>query len=211
MIRSCRTEGVTYICRGPGALLSLPCGGVREDAIHKKMFQGRIRDNADSWFSWSRDAGLPVNRMDDLILVTGCTLVTSYASAVLDDHIADAQISLVSRPLNNGGASFVWSNICGTLEYHDSQVDPVCLSRSQCLPCIDFFHVYNMKNIISAPQNRCVFIRGFRAKRVLFWNKAIRAAAEPHPDDPDDPGDNEMDDIQVNQVPYSSKVGNIPV
>jgi hypothetical protein len=138
MIRSCRTEGVTYICRGPGALLSLPCGGFREDAIQKRMFRERIQDNVDSWFNWSRNADLPVDRMDDLILVTGCTLVTSYASAVLEDHIADAQTSLVSRPLNNGGASFVWSNIRGTIEYHDSQLNPVCLSRLHYLPYIDF-------------------------------------------------------------------------
>jgi hypothetical protein len=136
-----RTEGVTYICRGPGALLSLPCGGYREDVIHKRMFRERIRDSVESWFSWSRNADLPVDRMDDLILVTGCTLVTSYASAVLDDHIADAQISLASRPLNNGGASFVWSNRCGTVEYHDSQLNPVCLSPLHYLPCIDFSHL----------------------------------------------------------------------
>ena len=129
MIRPRRTEGVTYICRGPGALLSLPCGGYREDAIHKRMFRERIRDNVDSWFNWSRNADLPVDRMDDLILVTGCTLVTSYASAVFDDHIAEAQTSLVSRPLNNGGAIFLWSNMRGTIEYHDSQLNPVCLSR----------------------------------------------------------------------------------
>jgi len=130
MIRFRRAEGVTYICRGPGALLSLPCGGYREDAIHKRMFRERIRDNVDSWFNWSRNADLPVpvDRMDDLIFVTGCTLVTSYASAVFDDHIADARISLVSRPLSNGGSSLVWSNIRGTIEYHDSQVNPVCLS-----------------------------------------------------------------------------------
>ncbi|KAI0279489.1 hypothetical protein BGY98DRAFT_420909 [Russula aff. rugulosa BPL654] len=63
------------------------------------MFRERIRDNADSWFNWSRNVDLPVDRMDDLILVTGCTLVSSYALAVLDDHIADAQISLVNTPL----------------------------------------------------------------------------------------------------------------
>jgi len=92
------------------------------------MFRERIRNNVNSWFSWSRNVDLPVDRMEDLILVTGCTLVTSYAAAVLDDHIADAKISLVSRPLNNGGSSFIWSNIRGTVEYNDSQVDPVCLS-----------------------------------------------------------------------------------
>jgi len=142
VIRSLRTEGVTYICRGPGALLSLPCGGYREDAIHKRLFRERICDNVDSWFNWSRNADLPVDRMDDLILVTGCTLVTSYASAVLDDHIADAQASLVSRPLNNGGASFVWNNIRGTIEYHDSQLNPVCLSHYiTCRALI--FYIFN--------------------------------------------------------------------
>ena len=138
MIHSRRTQGVTYTCRGPGALLSLPCGGNREDAIHKRMFRERIRDNVDTWFNWSRNADLPVDRMDELILVTGCTLVTSYASAVFDDYIADAQVSLVSTPLNNGGASFVWSNIGGTIEYHDSQLSPVCHSLLHYLPCIDF-------------------------------------------------------------------------
>ena len=138
LIRSHRTEGVTYICRGPGAFLSLPCGGFREDAIHKRIFRERIRNSADSWFNWSRNADLPVDRMDDLILVTGCTLVTSYASAVFDDLDSDAQISLVSRPLNNGGASFVWSDISGTIEYRDSQLNPVCLSLSHFFPCIDF-------------------------------------------------------------------------
>ena len=140
MIRSRRTEGVTYTCRGPGALLSLPRGGYREDAIHKRMFRERIRDNADSWFNWSRNVDLPVDRMDDLILVTGCTLVSSYALAVLDDYIADAQISLVNTPLSNEGASFVWSNIRGTIEYHDSQLNPVCLScYITCRPLI--FHM----------------------------------------------------------------------
>lgn len=94
-----RTEGVTYICRGPGALLSLPCGGVREDVIHKRNFRESIWDNVNRWFNWSRNIGLPVNRMDDLILVTGCTLVTSYALAVFDDHdTRDAQVSLASTP-----------------------------------------------------------------------------------------------------------------
>jgi hypothetical protein len=54
-----------------------------------------------------------------------------------------------------------------------------------------------------------VFIRGFRAKRILFWTKPFRAAAEPRLDDPDDPDDNGKEDIEVNQVPYGQKVGNL--
>jgi hypothetical protein len=105
--------------------LSLPRGGYREDAIRLRMFSDYIRDNADIWFNWSRSVDLPVERMDDLILVTGCTMVNSWAAAVFDDYNADAQVSLGSKILNNGGASFVWNNIRGTVEYHDSQLDPV--------------------------------------------------------------------------------------
>ena len=94
------------------------------------MFSDYIRDNADIWFNWSRSVDLPVERMDDLILVTGCTIVNSWAAAVFDDYNADAQVSLGSKMLNNGGASFVWSNIRGTVEYHDSQLDPVCSLHS---------------------------------------------------------------------------------
>lgn len=54
--------------------------------------------------------------------------------------------------------------------------------------------------------DQCVFIRGFRAKRVLFWTKPMRAAAEPRPDDPDNRRD---DEIQVTRVPDGPKVGNL--
>jgi hypothetical protein len=82
-----------------------------------------------SWFDWSKEIGLPVERMEDLVLVYGCTLVTSWAAAAFDDHAADARISLTSRALNNGGSSFHWGNIQGIVEYHDSQLEflgPVC-------------------------------------------------------------------------------------
>jgi hypothetical protein len=83
-------------------------------------------DNVDDWIKWAKDKGLPVKHMEDLVFVYGCTLVTSWAAAAFDDYAADAQISLASRPLKNGGSCFVWSNIRGTVEYHDSQLDPVC-------------------------------------------------------------------------------------
>ena len=52
--------------------------------------------------------------------------------------------------------------------------------------------------------DQCVFIRGFRAKRRLFWTKHMRAAAEPLPDDPDN---RDEDEIQVTRVPDAPKVG----
>ena len=120
-----RAEGVTYKCRGRGALLSLPLGGHREDAIHIKVFEKYIRDHVVNWFNWSRDIGLPVEHMEDIVLVYGCTMVTSWAVAAFDDHVADAQVSLANRTLNNGRTGFVWSSIRGTVEFHNSQFDPV--------------------------------------------------------------------------------------
>jgi len=127
-----RAECVTYRCRGRGALLSLPNGGLRQDVIHTKVFQKYIGDNVATWFNWSKGKGLPVESMEDLVFVYGCTLVTSWAAAAFDDNTGNAQLSLASRTLNNGGTGFVWSNIRGTVEYHDS-LNPVrFLLRSGC-------------------------------------------------------------------------------
>ena len=63
--------------------------------------------------------------MEDIVLVYGCAMVTSWAAAAFDDYAADAQVSLTSRTLNNGGTSFIWSNVRGTVEFHNSQLD-VC-------------------------------------------------------------------------------------
>jgi hypothetical protein len=79
-----------------------------------------------TWFNWSKDKGLPVKSMEDLVFVYGCTLVSSWAAAAFDDRAWNAQICLASRTLDNGGAGFTWSNIRGTVEYHDSQLNPVC-------------------------------------------------------------------------------------
>src|SRR6267154_2340616 len=83
-----RGMGQMYECQAQtrGALLSLPHGGHSEDAIRTKVFEDYIKDNVESWFRWSKRWGFPVKRMEDLIFVTGCTLVTSWAAAVFDNR-----------------------------------------------------------------------------------------------------------------------------
>ena len=125
--------GQMYECQAQthGALLSLPHGGHSEDVFRTKLFEGYIRDNADSWLRWSRRGGFPVERMDDLILVSGCTLVTSWAAAVFDNTKMlttgsdAATISLGIRNSNRGGAEFIWGNNRGDVDYHNSHFDPV--------------------------------------------------------------------------------------
>jgi hypothetical protein len=118
-------EGVTYKFRNCGALLSLPNGGHHEDVIREKAFEDYIQNNAHSWFTWAQKNRLGVERVEDLILISGCTLVTSWAAAAFLDDTMDAEISLASGTLNNGGASFVWSNIRGRVLYHNSRFEPV--------------------------------------------------------------------------------------
>jgi hypothetical protein len=118
-------EGVTYKFRNRGALLSLPNGGHREDVIRTKVFEDYIRDHVDRWFNWAQNNKLGVERMEDLILVSGRTLVTSWAAAAFVDNTFDAEISLSSRSLSNIGANFVWCNVRGRVTYHNSRFDPV--------------------------------------------------------------------------------------
>ncbi len=200
---SCSAEGVTYKCRGHGALLYLPHGGRRADIIRTKVFEDYIRDHVVSWFTWAQKNQQGVERMEDLILVSGCTLVSSWAAAAFVYNTMDAKLSLARRTLSNGGECFVWCNIKGAVEYHDSSISPVRSPDFVYWARTDFSFLCGKQYPPTTP-DQCVFIRGFRAKRVLFWTKPMRAAAEPLPDDPDNRRD---DEIQVTRVPDGPKVG----
>lgn len=76
--------------------------------------------------------------MEDLILVTGCTLVTSWAAAVFVDNI-EAEISLESWALSNGATSFVWRNIRGPVVYRNSCLDLVRSPTTFTLQALIYF------------------------------------------------------------------------
>ena len=141
-----------------------------------------------TWFNWSKDRGLPIERMEDLVFVYGCTLVTSWAAAAFDDYTGNAQLSLACRTLNNGGSGFIWSNIRGTVEYHDSQLNPVCslLATVTCRALTFFFLCPPEKNIPYLPQNRCAFIKCLRVKHVLFWTDVAYCRRISFAENPDD-------------------------
>src|SRR5882672_8528540 len=100
-----------YQCRAQhrGALLSIPYKGHRKDVIPKKVFEDYIRDNVINWFRWSKEMKLPVEHMEELILVTGCSLVTSWAAAAFDYMSVDSDyttISLEAEKSDDGGAQY---------------------------------------------------------------------------------------------------------
>jgi hypothetical protein len=136
--------GQTYECwaQNHGALLSLPHGARSEDVIRTKLFEDYIRDNVDSWLRWSKKEGLPVENMEDLILVTGCTLAKSWAVAAFDDTTSrdeDATtISLEARKSDGGGAQFLWRNMRGSVVHNHR--DSVCSPAYFFLAMNLFFH-----------------------------------------------------------------------
>jgi hypothetical protein len=140
-------ESLTYKFRKCGALLSLPNGGHYEDAIRPKVFEKYIRNQVDKWFNWAQNNELGVERMEDLILVSGCTLVTSWAAAAFVDNTMDAEISLANTTLNNGGARFVWSNIRGHVLYHNSRFDPVRSPATFSWHALMFFSLFYKSRI----------------------------------------------------------------
>ncbi|KAH9959711.1 hypothetical protein BJV74DRAFT_788663 [Russula compacta] len=114
------SAGTTYKCRKrQGAFLTLPHDGTREDVIRTKVFEDYIRDHVESWFTFAQRQGY-VERMEELILVSGCTLVTSWGVAAFVDSINDAEISLRSQAYGGGGASFDWREIGPGVAYQDS-------------------------------------------------------------------------------------------
>ena len=123
----CSAEGVTYNHRGHGVLL-LPNGGRSADIIRQKVFEDYIRDHVDNWFNWAQNNRLGVERMEDLILVSGCTSATSWASAAFVDSTPEAEVSLTGRLPSNVGGSFAWGNVGGRVVYHNSHFDSVSLS-----------------------------------------------------------------------------------
>jgi len=130
-----------------------------------------MRDNVDSWFPFAIRLRLGIEHMEDLIFVTGCTLVTSWGAVTYPYIAFDAKISLRIR-----GATFDWHGARPSVAYHNSLQDPR-----------------------NSRQNQCVFIRGFRAKRVFLWPwPGLRGAAGSHPDKPDNIPE---DEIQVTRVP----------
>jgi hypothetical protein len=103
------------------------------------VFEDYIRDHVDSWFNWAQNNKLSVERMEDLILVSSCTLVASWAAATFVENNMESEISLASRALGNGGLDFVWSKNRGPVDHHNSRLDQVRSPGHVYVECTDLF------------------------------------------------------------------------
>ena len=99
----CRPEDdlqVTFSCTGKqGALLSLPVSAQGEDTVAFGDFGKWMIKHIDVWFSFARGLGLGINRMEDIILVTGRHLTKSWVNVAFNQRRSDAGYRSMSRCL----------------------------------------------------------------------------------------------------------------
>ena len=74
-------------------MLSLPATARREDTLALGDFGRWIAKHVDSWFAFTRNLGLGIEQMQEIILVTGCDRARSWTNvAFLGDQV-DAKVS----------------------------------------------------------------------------------------------------------------------
>ena len=164
--------GTTYSCRKKqGALLALSQDGLRKDVIRTKVFEDYIRDHVDSWYSFAVQRRLDVERMEDLILVTGCTLVTSWGVAAFVDSAQDAEVLLKLR-----GKVFDWREIRPSVACQNSH--PV---RLHCQITVSFTKIFFtiLERIIHIRTNACSS-EAFE-QSASFCGPDLRAQQDPFP------------------------------
>ena len=76
-----------------GAVLCLPMKAKKEDTLARTKFGKWMIRHIDCWFAWARQLELEVDRMEDIILVTGTHRTRSCANVAFPGGQQDAQVS----------------------------------------------------------------------------------------------------------------------
>ena len=98
---------ITFECSGKqGALLYLPFPASREETTALDDFSNWIVKNTDECFKVAKDLGYGVNRMEDIILVTGRRLARSWISVAFSEGLGRAGVSFRIEVFGEFGVRF---------------------------------------------------------------------------------------------------------
>ncbi|KAH9025507.1 hypothetical protein EDB85DRAFT_2118432, partial [Lactarius pseudohatsudake] len=155
-----QNEGeVSFLCRmNQGAVLCLPITAKEEDTVAIARFGKWMIRHVDTWFAWAQQLGLGVDRMEDIVLVTGTHRTRSYTNVAFPGGREDAQASFranleVDHP---DGITINWQ----LLHEH--------IRGAHLKPGPDG------KNL---PEDQCIFIRGYRVARKYKIFPRLKGAA----------------------------------
>ena len=73
--------------------MSLPVAAQRKDTIAMGDFRKWIIKHIDYWFAFAEKLGLGVNRMQDIILVTGRHCAKSWVNIAFYEGLREAEVS----------------------------------------------------------------------------------------------------------------------
>jgi hypothetical protein len=85
-----------------GAVLCLPIHARGKDTVASADFGKWIIRHVDRWFAWARQLGLGINRMEDIILVTGAHRTRSWTNVAFPGGQKDAQASFGAKVDHRG-------------------------------------------------------------------------------------------------------------
>ncbi|KAI9434972.1 hypothetical protein H4582DRAFT_730175 [Lactarius indigo] len=146
-----------------GAVLCLPMDAKGEDTVARADFGRWIIRHIDCWFAWARQLGLEIDRMEDIILVTGTHRTRSWTNVAFPGGQKDAHASFGAKVDRRGDIVAV--------NWHFSHDN----NRGAVLNCGP-----EGENL---PEDQCIFIRGYRATRKLkMLPPRLMGAAGPNPD-----------------------------
>ncbi|KAI9451001.1 hypothetical protein BJY52DRAFT_1299916 [Lactarius psammicola] len=85
---------VAFSCRGKqGAVLSLPIQARCKNTVALGEFGEWMIKHIDCWFAWARRLGLGIDRMEDIVLVTGTHRTRSWTNVAFPRGQEDGQAS----------------------------------------------------------------------------------------------------------------------
>jgi len=93
--------------------LYLPLLAERHDTLARGDFGEWMLENIDACFKVAEDLGYGVERMEDIILVTGCHLAKSWVSVAFSESRGGSQVSFGARVSGSSGVHFDERNVNG--------------------------------------------------------------------------------------------------
>ena len=80
-----------------GAVLCLPIQAKGQNTVASTDFGKWIIGHIDHWFAWARQLGVGIDRMEDIILVTGTHRTRSWTNVAFPGGQDDAQASFGAK------------------------------------------------------------------------------------------------------------------
>ncbi|KAN0133862.1 hypothetical protein V8E53_008294 [Lactarius tabidus] len=154
---------VVFSCgRKQGAILSLPIQARCKNTVALGDFGEWMIKHIDSWFAWVRRLGVGIEKMEDVVLVTGTHRTRSWTNVAFPGGQVDGLVSF--------GANVATRGEMVTINWK-------------------FSHEYTRGAVMNygpngedLPEDQCIFIRGFRvARKLIILPRGLKAAAGPNP------------------------------